>query len=57
MVKNLPAMQETRGQSLSREDPPEKGIATHSSNLAWRVPWAEKPDRLQSRESQRVRLE
>ena len=39
MVKNLPAMQETRVQSLSREDPLEKGMATHSSILAWRIPW------------------
>ena len=46
MVKNLPAMRETRGQSLGREDPLEKGIATHSS--AWRIPWTEKPGGLQS---------
>ena len=41
MVKNLPAMQETQVQSLGQEDPLEKGIATHSSILAWRIPWAE----------------
>jgi hypothetical protein len=39
MVKNLPAMQETQVQSLSREDPLEKGMVTHSSTLAWRIPW------------------
>ena len=41
MVKNLPAMQETRVQSLGQEDPLEKGMATHSSILAWRIPWTE----------------
>ena len=41
MVKNLPAMQETLVRSLSREDPLEKGMATHSSVLAWRIPWTE----------------
>ena len=41
MVKNLPAMQETWVRSLGREDPLEKGMATHSSILAWRIPWAE----------------
>ena len=51
-VKNLAAMQETWVQSLGREDPLEKGIATHSSILAWRVPWTEKPGRLQSIGSQ-----
>ena len=40
-VKNLPAMQETQVQSLGLEDPPEKGMATHSSILAWRTPWTE----------------
>ena len=55
MVKNLPAMQETRGQSLGWEVPLEKGMATHSSILAWRIPWTEKPGRLQSMGSQRVR--
>ena len=48
MVKNLPALQETRVQSLGREDPLEKGVATPSSILAWRIPWTEEPDRLQS---------
>ena len=43
MVKNLPTMQETRIQSLDREDPLEKGMATHSSTLAWRIPWTEEP--------------
>ena len=41
MVKNLPAMQETQVQSLGQEDPLEKGVAIHSSILAWRIPWAE----------------
>ena len=46
MVKNLPAMQEiqeTQFQSLGREDPLEKGMATYSSVIAWRIPWTEKP--------------
>ena len=47
MVKNLLAMQKTQVWSLGREDPPEKGMATHSSILAWRIPWTEKPGRLQ----------
>ena len=47
-VKNLPAMQRTQVQSLGQEDPMEKGMATHSSILAWRIPWTEEPDRLQS---------
>ena len=42
-VKNSPAMRETWGQSLGWEDPPEKGTATHSSILAWRIPWTEEP--------------
>ena len=57
MVKNLPAMQEpqeTQVRSLGWEDPLEKGMATHSSNLAWKVPWTEKPGRLQSMVLQRV---
>ena len=54
MVKNLSAMQETWVQSLGREDPLKKGMATHSSILAWRIPWAEEPGRLQSMGSQRV---
>ena len=54
-VKHLPAMQETQVQSLGREDPLEKEMATHSSTLAWRIPWTEEPGGLQSVESQRVR--
>ena len=46
MVKNLPAMQETQVRSLGWEDPLEKGMATHSSILAWRIPWTEQPGRL-----------
>ena len=46
IVKNLPAMQETQGQSLGYEDPLEEEMATHSSILAWRIPWAEEPGRL-----------
>ena len=53
VVKNLPAMQETRVQSLGQEDPLKKGMATHSSILAWRVPWTEDPGELQSMGSQR----
>ena len=53
--KNLPTMQETWVQSLGREDPLEKGMATHSSTLAWRIPWTEEPGRLQSMKSQRAR--
>ena len=52
MVKNLPALGET--QSLSREDPLEKEMATHSRILAWKIPWTEKPGGLQSTGSQRV---
>ena len=51
-VKNLPVRQETRVQSLSWEVPLEKGMAIHSNTLAWRIPWTEKPGRLQSVESQ-----
>ena len=54
MVKNLPAIRETQVWSLGWEDPPEKGMATHSSILAWRIPWTEEPGRLQSMGSQRV---
>ena len=54
MVKSLPAVQETWVQSLGWEDPLEKGMATHSSILAWRIQWTEKPGRLQSMGSQRV---
>ena len=55
MVKNLPAMQETGVQSLGWEDPLEKGMATHSSILAWRILWTEEPGELQSMGLQRVR--
>ena len=48
-------MRETQAQSLDREDPLEKGMATHSSILTWRIPWTEEPGRLQSTGSQRVR--
>ena len=54
MVKTLPAMQETWVRSLGWEDPLAKGMATHSSILAWRIPWTEEPGRLQSMGSQRV---
>ena len=53
-VKHLPAVQETRVHSLGREDPLEKGMASHSSILAWRIPWTEEPGRLQSVGLQRV---
>ena len=43
MVKNLPAVQKTQVQSLGQEEPMEKGMATHSSILAWRIPWTEEP--------------
>ena len=52
-VKNLPATWETQVQSLGQEDPLEKGIATHSSILAWRVPWTEEAGGLQSKRLQR----
>ena len=55
MVKNLPAMCETWVRSLDWEDPLEKGMATHSSILAWKIPWTEEPGRLQSMGLQRVR--
>ena len=54
MVKNLPAMQETQVQSLGREDTLEKRMATHSSILAWRIPWTEDPGGLQSTGSDRT---
>ena len=54
VVKRLPTMRETWVQSLGREDPLEKEMATHSSILAWRIPWTEEPGRLQSTGSQRV---
>ena len=53
-VKNPPAMQETQVRSLGQEDPLEKGMATHSSILAWRIPFTEEPGGLQPMESQRV---
>ena len=55
MVKNLPSMQETQVRSLGQEDSLEKGMATHSITLAWRISWTEEPGELQSIESQRVR--
>ena len=55
MVKNLTAMWETWVESLGWEDPLEKGTATHSSILAWKIPWTEEPGRLQSMGLQRVR--
>ena len=57
-VKNLPAMQETQEtwvRSMGQEDPLEKGMTTHSSVFAWRIPWTEEPGGLQSMELQRVR--
>ena len=53
-VKNPPAMQETWVRSLGWEEPLEEGMATHSSILAWRIPWTEEPGRLQSIGLQRV---
>ena len=54
MVNNLPVMQETLVKALGQENPLEKGMAAHSSVLAWRSPWTEKPGRLQSTRSERV---
>ena len=54
MVKNLPAMSETWVRSLGQEDPLKKGMATHSSILAWRIPWRVEPGGLQSMGSHRV---
>ena len=54
MVKHLSTMQETSVQTLDWEDALEKETAIHSSTIAWKIPWTEKPDRLQSMESQRV---
>ena len=54
LVKNLPAMQKTWVRSLGQEDPLEKEVATHSSILAWRIPWTEKTGRLQCMGSQKV---
>ena len=55
MVKNLTTLQETQVQFLGQKDPPEKGMATHSSIVSWKVPWTEEPGGLQSMGSQRVR--
>ena len=57
LVKNLPVLLETLVRFLGCEDPLEKGQATHSSILAWRILWTEEPDRLQSLGSQRVRTD
>ena len=54
-IKNLPSVQVTPVRSLGREDPLEKGMVTHSSILAWRIPWTEEPDGLWSMGLQRVR--
>ena len=54
-VKRLPAMRETRVRFLVRKDPLEKEMAIHTSTLAWKIPWTEEPDRLQSMGLQRVR--
>ena len=54
MVKNLPAMWETQVESLGQEDPMEREMATHSSSLAWRIPWTEEPGGLQSLGLQRL---
>jgi len=55
MVRSLPAKQETWVRSLGQKEPLEKGMTTHSSILAWRIPWTEKSGRLQSMGSQRIR--
>ena len=54
IIESLPAMQETQIRSLGQDNPLEKEMATHSSILAWKIPWSEEPDRLQSMGSQRV---
>ena len=54
MIKNLPAMQETQARSQGQEDSLEKGMATHSNILTWRIPWTEEPGGIQSMGSQRV---
>ena len=54
VIKNLPAMQENRVQSLDQEDPLEEGMATYSSILAWKIPWREAPGGLQSMRSRRI---
>ena len=56
-VKNLPTMLETRVLSLGREDPLEEEMATHSSIFAWRIPWTEEPDGLQSWVTHRVKYD
>ena len=53
-LKHLPGLRETQVRSLGQEDPLEKEMATHTSTLAWRIPWREEPGRLQSMGSQRV---
>ena len=55
ILKHLPAVQETQVQSLGQDNPLEKEMATHSSILAWKIPWSEEPGRLQSMGLQRVR--
>ena len=55
MVKCLSTMREIQVRSLGREDTMEKEMSTHSSTIAWKIPWTEEPDRLQSMGSQRVR--
>ena len=55
MLKNLPAVKETWVQLLGWEDPLQKGMATHSSIVGWRIPWTEEPGRLRSTGSQKVR--
>ena len=55
MIRNSPSVQDTWVQSLGWKDPLEKGMATHSNILAWRIPWTEEPGGLQSMGSQRVR--
>ena len=57
LVKNPPAVQETWVRSLGWEDPLEKGLATHSSILAWRIPWTEEPGRIQSMGLRRVKYD
>ena len=54
MVKHLPKIQETRVRSLGQEDPLEKEMATHSSTVAWKIPWTEEPGRLKSMGLQNV---
>ena len=56
MVNNLPMMQETQVPSLGQEDPLEKGMATQSSILTWRIPWTEEPGKIPCRELQRQTL-